>query len=175
MYGCRVAPFAVAFLAAVACARGESGMDSSRAADSVRTPGVPSIVEVRCYRSSQSVLLGPPVGRRNVGHPPGWIRLEWMARGDSGAAQLTDANGAGFGGQWMRLAGDSLRVVGADDFLRTELRLVVTTDSLRGRCDAHSDADIERDSAGKPGDVRRAWQLHAVRAACDSMPRAHSP
>ena len=67
--------------------------------------------------------------------------------------------------------GDSLRVLAADDFLRTELRVVVGPSSLRGRASARSDADLERDSTGRLAEVHREWQVDAVRVACDSMPR----
>ena len=76
----------------------------------------------RCYRSRESVLLGPSTAQRNVGHPPGWLRL---AGGDSaGAAALVDANGSGLNGQWKRHGPDSVRVTAFDDFLRTELVFV---------------------------------------------------
>ncbi|HJU64434.1 MAG TPA: hypothetical protein VJ596_02095 [Gemmatimonadaceae bacterium] len=144
--------------------------DSGPAADSSPAPTTSPLADVRCYRSPQSVLLGPPVGRRNVGHPPGWLRLEGLDHATSGVAELVDANRAGLSGQWMR-EGDSLRVLAADDFLRTELRVVVGPSSLRGRASARSDADLERDSTGRLAEVRREWQVAAVRVACDSMPR----
>jgi hypothetical protein len=142
------------------------------AVETAREDTTKSIFQIRCYRSPHSILLGPAIGRRNMGHPPGWLRIEWVARDTSGAAELVDANGARLGARWYRLQTDSLRVVGADDFLRTELRIVMNADSLRGQAHAHSDADIERDSAGKLGDVRRAWQVSATRIPCDSMPTA---
>ena len=158
-------------LAALICGCDKSARDAAIVADT--SPALPARTDIRvdCYRSPQSVLLGPVISRPSVGHPPGWIRLEGMGQADSGDAELIDANGAGLIARWYRRAGDSLSVIGADDFLRTELRLVVRTDSLRGRGDAHSDADLERDSAGTLRDLRRTWPVNAVRSPCDKMPR----
>jgi hypothetical protein len=127
-------------------------------------------VASRCYRSSYSVLFGPDVGQRNVGHAPGWIRLDSIGPGTSGPTQLIDANRAALNGRWDRHGRDSLRVAAANDFLRTALNVAMTEDSLRGQASARSDADLERDAAGDLRDVRRAWELTAVRASCDSMP-----
>lgn len=163
-------PVAV-IVALLACTRDSAPSDSATAAPQPATAIVAQPVDSTCFRSAESVLLGPPVGRRNVGHPPGWIRLVGLAQADSGAAQLVDANASGLGAWWDRIAGDSLRVIGFDDFLRTELRVAIAGDSLHGQGAAHSDADIEVDSAGQPGDVRRTWRVIAARAHCDSMPR----
>jgi len=86
--------------------------------------------------------------------------------------QLLDANRAALNGRWDRHGRDSLRVAAANHFLTTRLDVAMTEDSLRGQATAHSDADLERDAAGNLRDVRRAWELIAVRAPCDSMPRA---
>ena len=158
-------------IATIACASEPSRDESASPAHSAQQSAVQLSAETHCYRSSESVLLGPPIGRRNVGHPPGWIRLEGIEKGERGGAELVEANRARLGGQWARLAGDTLRIVAGDDFLRTELRVVLTKDSLVGQADAHSDADLEPDSAGKLGDLRRKWRLTAVRAPCDSVPR----
>src|SRR4051812_22489917 len=100
----------------VAC---ERPRDNPAITDSARA--VVQTVDLRCYRSPQSILLGPPVGRRNAGLPPGWIRLESIPSETTGVAELVDANGAKLDARWHRLARDSLLVIGADDFLRTEL------------------------------------------------------
>ena len=157
--------------AVVACTRDGARSDSTTTSEQPAAAIVAPAAESTCFRSAESVLLGPPVGRRNVGHPPGWIRFVGLARENGGEAELVDANASGLGARWDRIAGDSVRVVGADDFLRTELRLAIAADSLRGQGAAHSDADIELDSAGRPGEVRRAWRVIAVRVTCDSMPR----
>ena len=153
------------------CACSRDGAPRDSATDQPATANAAASLDSTCFRSPQSVLLGPPVGRRNVGHPPGWIRLVGLGHANGGEAELVDANGSRLGARWDRIARDSLRVVGFDDFLRTELRVVVAADSLRGHGTAHSDADVEVDSAGRPGEVRRAWQVLAARVTCDSMPR----
>jgi hypothetical protein len=158
-------------LAAVACAPDQSGSDSATVMEQAGPATVQPLNQTRCFRSPHSVLLGPDVGLRNAGYPPGWVRLDSFVAGPSGPAQLLDANGAQLAGQWHHQAGDSLRIRAADDFLRTELDVTVTEDSLRGRGAAHSDADLERDSAGKLAEVRRKWDLRAVRVSCDSLPR----
>ena len=158
-------------LLALICGCDDSDRETVINADSSVKATPRSLIEVDCYRSPQSVLLGPMRGRRNVGHAPGWIRLDGLGQAATGPAELVDANGAGLHARWHRHGGDSLSVIAADDFLRTELLVVISADSLRGRADAHSDADLERDSAGRLGDLRRTWAVNAVRAPCDSMPR----
>ena len=148
---------AILALAALACAGEDDGRDS------------------RCYRSPESVLLGPDIGRRNVGHAPGWIRLDSLEHGANGPAHLVDANRTILGGRWEERSGDSLRIIAGNDFLRTELDAVIAQDTLRGRATAHSDADLEPDAAGNLGDVRRAWELRAVLAPCEGMPHALTP
>jgi hypothetical protein len=147
-----------------------SGAEDSQAGDSVRQRATAASAESRCYRSRESVLLGPGTTQRSVGHAPGWIRLEASDQ-SSGSALLVDGNGAGLTAQWQRVSGDTLHVVARDDLLRTELFVVAVADSLQGRATAHSDADVERDSTGALGDLRRAWRMSAARAPCDSMPR----
>jgi len=167
-------------LAAPACTdeKSESGAatadavpDSPAGVDTARV----TLDETRCYRSPHSVLLGPRVAQRNNGHPPGWIRLDSIRTQPEGPAQLVDATRAGLGAQWHRQGGDSLRIAAADDFLRVELLVSLRPDSLHGRATAFSDADVERDSADQLGPVRRSWELRAVRASCDSMPRTSLP
>jgi hypothetical protein len=156
----------------VACVAGSSGADSTKAASKWDTSTQTVIqTDVRCYRSSESVLLGPSTERGQRGHPPGWVRLEGLTQSSSGDALLLDAGGFGLGAGWRRSDKDSVRVVGFDDFLRTELSLVITEDSAVGRASAHSDATLEPDASGKVGDLRRAWSFSARRAPCDSMPR----
>src|SRR5438093_289773 len=121
------------------CVGDSSSRDSGTAARTSPQPNpAASQVEARCYRSSESVLLGPPTRRGQTGHAPGWIRLEGYGGRDSGDAELVDAAGFGLGAGWHRSGSDSVRVVGADDFLRTELRLLIFGDSAVGQGSAHS-------------------------------------
>jgi hypothetical protein len=54
----------------------------------------------------------------------------------------------------------------------TELRLVITESLAVGSALATSDAALERDPAmGQLREFRRAWELRALRAPCDSIPQ----
>ena len=135
-------------------------------------------VVARCYRSSQSVLLGPIVAKSGQNaQGPGWIRIEGLPAADSGGGELVDANRAGLGGSWRRGSGNSVSMAAADDFLRVELRLTVSDSAAIGPALARSDAGLEPDSAGQLREFRREWILRAARAPCDSMPtrRTHGP
>ena len=123
-----------------------------------------------CYRSASSVLLGPLTAGGQQGQGPGWIRIDGGLAADSGAASLRDANTSTMQGQWRRVAGDSVAVAAFDDFLRVELRLSVSDSVASGIGSSHSDAALERDSAGTMQDLRRSWVLAAPAAPCDSMP-----
>ncbi len=162
-------------LTTVACVRDDDGNDSATVEEQESRSSAQPLGESRCYRSPQSVLLGPDIGQRNVGHAPGWIRLDSLGRGSRGPALLLDADRAVLNGQWEERSRDTLHVAAGNDFLRTAFDVLITENALRGRATAHSDADLEPDTAGKLGDVRRAWELRAVRAPCDSMPRPWVP
>ena len=162
-------------LTTVACVRDDDRHDSATIEEQESRASTHPRGESRCYRSPESVLLGPDIGQRNVGHAPGWIRLDSLGHGSRGPAQLVDANHALLGGRWEERGPDSLRVVAGNDFLRTTFDVLIADDTLRGRATAHSDADLERDSVGKLGEVRRAWELNAVGAPCDSMTRPWVP
>jgi hypothetical protein len=125
---------------------------------------------VRCYRSSHSVLLGPITKSRQNARGPGWLRVESIQDADSGRGELVDATRAGLSGLWRRGPGDSVSMTAADDFLRVELRLVISDSFAMGPARAISDADLERDASGQLRTFRRDWVLRATRAACDSMP-----
>lgn len=142
---------------------GQNALDSSGVAQSV-SPAA------RCYRSSHSVLLGPITSSRQNARGPGWLRVESIQEADSGRGELVDATRAGLTGLWRRGPGDSLSMTAADDFLRVELRLVISDTVAMGRATATSDADLERDASGQLRTFRRDWVLRATRAACDSMP-----
>jgi hypothetical protein len=125
-----------------------------------------------CYRAAASVL-GRRAGAATSPDPAhaGWLRLEGRPGADSGDARLVDEDGAALGARWRRAAGDSMVVVGFDDFLRVELRLVKAGGALTGSGLVTSDAQIERDSAGRARALRRRWAVAARRAACERMPR----
>ena len=63
-----------------------------------------------------------------------------------------------------------MTVLANDDFVRIELRFVVSNGSLAGLGAAHSDAALEPDSTGRLSDLRRSWKFSATEAPCDSMP-----
>jgi hypothetical protein len=159
----------------LACAREAPPSEAGGAADTVVTPAPAPALEARCYRSPRSILFGPPTARGQQGHAPGWIRLEGVSQTDSASGELVDANRSGLGARWRRHSADTVRLLGADDFLRVELWLAVTDDSASGRGEAHSDAAAERDATGRLVDLRRSWRLSAVRAPCDSMPTRPGP
>lgn len=123
-----------------------------------------------CYRSASSVLLGPLTAGGQQGEGPGWIRIDGGLGADSGAARLRDGNSKTMAGQWRRVTGDSVAVTAFDDFLRVELRLVASDTIASGIGSSHSDAALERDSAGAMQDLRRSWVLTAPAAPCDRMP-----
>ena len=89
---------------------------------------------------------------------------------DSGTASLRDANTGTMLASWRRAPGDSIDVIAFDDFLRVELRLAVADTMASGRGSSHSDAALERDSAGTMQDLRRSWVFSAPAITCDSMP-----
>ena len=123
----------------------------------------------RCYRSAQSVLLGPIDTRsRQNGRGPGWIRIAGLPAADSGAVELVDAEGATLRGSWRRTSSDSVAIVAADDFLRVEVQLALSNSAVTGQAVAMSDADVERDATGRVRDFRREWIFNAARAPCDS-------
>jgi len=123
----------------------------------------------RCYRSPESVLLGPiDTASRQNGKPPGWLWIRGLPAADSGAVELVDAEGATLRGSWRRASPDSLSVVAADDFLRVQLRLAFSDSTVAGEAVAMSDADVERDASGRLRDFRREWTFTAARAPCDS-------
>jgi hypothetical protein len=124
----------------------------------------------RCYRSPHSVLSGPPTRSGQQGQAPGWLRLEGRATAERGQAELVDADRKWLGALWRRASNDSVSVSALSDHLRVELRLIVSDSVAVGPAVARSDAAAERDETGRLVDFRRAWELRAVRASCDSMP-----
>ena len=164
--GVRCALTAAMLALPLACNGRDAADDDTAAAESA---AIATAGDARCYRSDASVLLGPSRGGTSEGSPPGWIRLE-SPGADTGAARLTDSGGAGLHAAWSRTPGDSIHVAGFDDFLRVEMRLVVGDSQLTGTAVATSDADVERDTAGRLQDLRRTWQVTARQAPCDSMP-----
>ena len=125
----------------------------------------------QCFRTGTSVLARKP-GTVSPGPAglTGWLRMDRPARADSGAARLVDSDGRALAAAWRRIGNDSILVVGFDDFVRVEMRLAATADSLAGSALARSDAAMERDSAGRQVPFRRRWMVVAHRASCDSVP-----
>lgn len=156
------------FPVALACTPGadDGAGDTGAARSAADTSGTRLAA---CYRSETSVLLGPSRGGDSEGTPPGWLRIE-NPTADSGTARLTDSGGAGLNAVWRRVGADSILVTGFDDFLRVEARLRLTDRLAAGTATAHSDATLERDSAGRLQDLRRSWAMSAPAAACDQMP-----
>ena len=152
-------------LAIAACERPAERPDQAPAA-----PGRQANISARCFRSPSSVLLGPATSGGQQGQGPGWIRIEGGLAADSGAAALRDRDSRTMLATWRRAAGDSIDIVAFDDFLRVELRLAVSGTMASGTGSSHSDAALERDSAGTMQDLRRSWVLSAPAIACDSMP-----
>ena len=123
-----------------------------------------------CFAADRSVLAREP---GSAGAPAfrivGWIRLDQF-RGDTAAAKLIDSDGFALDAAWRRNA-DSLVVAGFNDFVKIEMRLRVTDGGARGTLKAHSDAALERDSAGKLREFSRTSTIRLRQAPCDSMPR----
>jgi len=122
---------------------------------------------VECYRTSESVLARQP---GSVADGPagltGLIVLYGRVSADTGAARLADSDARSLGAQWRRVSPDTIAMTASDDFLRVEMRLAVSDSLATGLARAHSDAALERDSAGKEREFRREWGLRARRASC---------
>lgn len=141
-----------------------------RAHDSTvsRATARPTLAE--CYRSPASVMgrTTPLAGHASVA--PGWLRFDSSAGPDSGTARMIDADGARFEARWRRMPGDSIEIRGFDDFMQIELRALVADSALRGSGLVTSDADVQRDAAGRLEPLRREWQLRAGAAPCGEAP-----
>jgi hypothetical protein len=138
--------------------------------DSVTIAEVGVRVAAACYRSSHSVLLGPPTPSGQQGRGPGWMALEVPEHADSGWAVLVDPGTRRFSTRWRRDATDSIALHAGDDFLQLDMRLAASDSLVHGSASARSDAALERDSSGSLKDLERHWILRAVRAPCDSLP-----
>ena len=88
---------------------------------------------------------------------------------DSASAKLIDSDGFTLDAAWRRIQ-DSLIVGGANDFVKIEMRLRLADSAARGTLKAHSDAALERDSAGKLREFSRSSPIRFRQAPCDSMP-----
>lgn len=155
----------------LACAREQSSMppsDSSQPA--AATPALRQDLGAACFAADRSVLARTP---GSAGAPTstirGWIRLDRFDS-DSASAQLIDSDGFTLDAAWRRMA-DSVVVGGFNDFVKIEMRLRVTDSAARGMLKAHSDAALERDSAGKLREFSRSIPIRFRQAPCDSMPR----
>jgi hypothetical protein len=126
----------------------------------------------QCFVTSRSALARSP-GTAAPGPEglTGWVRVDDLARADSGAARLADSDGRVLSGTWRRFARDSITIVAFDDFVRVEMRLAESTaDGMTGSATARSDAATERDSAGRSVPFERRWIVDGRRAPCERMP-----
>jgi hypothetical protein len=168
----------VAALGCVACSRERDVPHDSAAPATSREA---SFALAECYRSPASVMgrTTPLTGRTSVA--PGWLRFAsspGIAGGvapasppDSGMTQLIDADGADFQTQWRRVGRDSVEIRGFNDFMQITLRAAVADSTLEGSGLVTSDADVQRDSAGRLEPLRREWRLTARATACDGIPQ----
>jgi hypothetical protein len=122
----------------------------------------------RCYRSPQSVLFGPPTSTGQQGRPPGWVVLEGFPDSERGEAELRDSDGKTMRAGWLRQPSDTVTVLASNDFVRIEIRFLVSKGNLAGHGTAHSDAALEPDSTGRLSDLRRSWEFSATEAPCVS-------
>jgi len=156
--------------ALAACADREPSSDTTDSAAAALSRDSASD-SAACFVSDRSVLAralntaapGPADLR-------GWIRLDQFGVADSAAAQLVDSDGFALDATWRRSGADSLVVAGSNDFVRIEMRLGTTDSAARGSLQAHSDAALERDSAGTLREFRRTASMRFRQAPCDSMP-----
>jgi hypothetical protein len=125
---------------------------------------VPDVSGMECFSTRQSILARQP-GSVASG-PPGLTGGIRLARSEGAESRLVDSDGRSLGATWRTIAGDSIVIVGRDDFLRVELRLARTPRGLSGIAVAHSDAAVERDSAGRATPFRRQWALEATPIRC---------
>ena len=148
--------------------------DSGSPPDSVQAPATISVLReeavAACFAADRSVLARAP---GSAGAPAstitGWIRLEQFT-GDSASAKLIDSDGFTLDAAWRRV-GDSLMVAGFNDFVRIEMRLRLADSAARGTLNAHSDAALERDSAGRLREFSRTATISFRQAPCDNMPQ----
>lgn len=169
---------AIGALASAACTRDSADTPADTTPSATRDT---TFVLAECYRSPASVMgrTTPLAGRTTVA--PGWLRFgpapgvtgqavpPWPP--DSGAAQLVDGDGAEFQAQWRRVGGDSVEIRGLNDFMQIALRVAVADSMLAGSGLVTSDADVQRDSAGRLEPLRREWALTARAASCDGIPQ----
>jgi hypothetical protein len=129
-----------------------------------------SLAGAACFAADRSVLARTP---GSAGAPTtaisGWIRLDRF-NSDSASAKLIDSDGFTLDAAWRRMT-DSIVVAGFNDFVKIEMRLRVADSAARGTLNAHSDAALERDSAGKLREFSRSSQIRFRQAPCHSMPK----
>ena len=121
-----------------------------------------------CFVANTSVLARPTGAGSPATNLSGWIRLDRFSS-DSANATLVDSDGFALDASWMRVA-DSILVAGFNDFVRIDLRIHIVDSTARGTLRAHSDAALERDSAGQLREFRRTVPMRFRQAPCDSMP-----
>ena len=125
---------------------------------------VPDVSGMECFSTPQSILARQP-GSVAPG-PPGLTGRIRLAHAEGGESRLEDSDGRSLGATWRTIAGDSIVIVGRDDFHRVEVRAARVPRGLSGVAIAHSDAAAERDSAGRLTPFRRQWALEATLIKC---------
>ena len=123
-----------------------------------------------CYRSPTSVMARTTPFEGHSSVAPGWLRFETSSGRDSGTLRLVDADGAALHATWRRSTADSLEIRGFDDFMRVEMRVMRSDSALAGTGLLTSDADVQRNAAGKLETLRREWAVRAVAAPCSGVP-----
>jgi hypothetical protein len=123
----------------------------------------------RCFSTTGSVLgRAPGTAAPAPRDVTGRVRLEGLsvAGNDSATARLADSDGRSLAATWRRIGGDSITVMGFNDFVRVEMRLAVTEGRLSGSATATSDAAAVRDSSGRVTPFRRQWTIDAASERC---------
>ncbi len=148
-------------------------VNSARLVEIVSLNDKPTLGATPCYTTDRSALgRAPGTPAPAPSNVRGWIRLDGLSRSgsDSGAARLVDSDRRSLAATWRRV-GDSVIVVGQNDFMKVEIRVAASGDRLWGTGTIVSDAASSRGSAGgKP--FERYWPLEATARPCEQMPVA---
>lgn len=119
-----------------------------------------------CFRSAGPILgrLAPGAeGARTTAR----LRFDGGLALDSGLVEVREEGGASLLATWRRRNDGGLDILGADDFVRLEARVVPRGDSLVGNARLSSDAQLERDSTGRLAASAREWRLAARAIPCE--------
>ena len=122
----------------------------------------------RCYVSGPILARLAPPGTQTTKR--GWLRLEGSQVADSGTARFVESDGAVLAALWTR-HGDTLRLHGADDFIRLSAAVVEADGGLDGVARLTSDAQAHQGARGELFPAAVQWNLSAGAASCDTMPR----